>query len=337
MAIQHKFKKGKSLFSTTLVGAISTGTGETIELASVTGLPTDTEITLTLDRIDANGDATPTKMERITGVIAGSYLTDYTRGTDGSTEQAHSVGAVIEYIFNAQDLNDQVDGLLAEHSQAGAHTADVISEKTGAAGVTVDGVKLKDSEVYTDVIKEKTAVTGVTVDGVKLKDDDVYADQIFEKTSGAGIEFGHPWKSSAQPCFAVTKDDAQVITKATFTKLQLNDEEFDQGSNYDAVTNYRFTVPTDSDGKYVFHATASIAALADTKLFIIALYKNGSEVRRGHQTYVGGAGTHLHSVSALLDLVATDYIEVWIYHGDTVNRSTDATAEVNHFQGWKVA
>lgn len=47
---------------------------------------------------------------------------------------------------------------------------DTISEKTTDAGVTVDGVLLKDSEVTTDVIKEKTSAAGVTVDGLKIKD-----------------------------------------------------------------------------------------------------------------------------------------------------------------------
>jgi RNase P/RNase MRP subunit p29 len=47
---------------------------------------------------------------------------------------------------------------------------DTVAEKTAAAGVTIDGVLLKDSEVTTDVIKEKTSAAGVTIDSVVLKD-----------------------------------------------------------------------------------------------------------------------------------------------------------------------
>jgi hypothetical protein len=47
---------------------------------------------------------------------------------------------------------------------------DTISEETSAAGVTIDGVLLKDSQVTTDQINEKTSAAGVTVDGVLLKD-----------------------------------------------------------------------------------------------------------------------------------------------------------------------
>lgn len=131
MAQTHAFRKAKSLFSTTLSAGISTGTGETITPASVTGLPTDTEITLTIDRVDSTGTATPTKMERITGVISAGNLTAYTRGVDGSTEQSHSSGAVVEYIWNADDLNDLVDGILVGHNQDGTHDPAILYDTNG--------------------------------------------------------------------------------------------------------------------------------------------------------------------------------------------------------------
>lgn len=65
--------------------------------------------------------------------------------------------------------------------------ADTISEATSAAGVTIDGVLLKDSAVSTDTISEKTGGSGVTVDGVLLKDSAVSTDTISEKTSAAGV------------------------------------------------------------------------------------------------------------------------------------------------------
>jgi len=121
MAQSNLFRKTKSLFASTLSTGIGTGTGDTITPASVSGLPTDTEITLTFDRVDSTGTATPDKMERITGTISGGSLTSYTRAVDGSTEQAHDAGAVIEYIPNADDINDMVDGILVEHGQDGTH------------------------------------------------------------------------------------------------------------------------------------------------------------------------------------------------------------------------
>ena len=93
--------------------------------------------------------------------------------------------------------------ILAEHSSAGAHTTDVINEKTGAAGVTVDSVKLKDggfvcadgSTGEVDTINEATVNAGVTTDGVLHKDGGVVladgatleADIVNEATAAAGV------------------------------------------------------------------------------------------------------------------------------------------------------
>jgi hypothetical protein len=130
-------KKYKSLFSTTLSTGIGTGTTDTITPATVTGLPTTTGITLTFDRIDSAGVATPTKLERITGVISAGNFTSYVRAKDGTTEQAHTANAVIEMVWNAQDWNDLVDWGLVEHTQLGVHTnALVTTLKASAAEVT---------------------------------------------------------------------------------------------------------------------------------------------------------------------------------------------------------
>lgn len=120
-----KLKKYKSLFSTTLSTGIGTGTSDTITPASVAGLPTDTLITLTFDRVDSGGSATPTKLERIQGIVSGGNFTSYTRGIDGTTEQAHTGGAVIEMIWNADDWNDMVDWALVAHNQDGTHAASI--------------------------------------------------------------------------------------------------------------------------------------------------------------------------------------------------------------------
>lgn len=65
--------------------------------------------------------------------------------------------------------------------------ADIIAEITSGAGVTVDGVLLKDAQVSTNTINELTAAAGVTIDGVLLKDSEVKTDTVIEKTSAAGV------------------------------------------------------------------------------------------------------------------------------------------------------
>jgi hypothetical protein len=129
-------------------GGVESGTVTTVPLASTTNLPTETAIMITIDRVDANGVLTPDKEEGIIGVVSGDNLSSCIRGVEG-TAQAHSAGAVVEVLWTARNVNDIVDAILAEHSQSGAHTTDAINEKTEDAGVTVDGVLIKDGKVAT--------------------------------------------------------------------------------------------------------------------------------------------------------------------------------------------
>jgi hypothetical protein len=60
----------------------------------------------------------------------------------------------------------------------GTVATDTVAEKTAAAGVTIDGVLVKDGGVtlvaatalVTDTISEVTAANGVTIDGLSVKD-----------------------------------------------------------------------------------------------------------------------------------------------------------------------
>ena len=100
-------------------------------------------------------------------------------------------------------VNEATDGAetMATLTATSSVITDTISEYTAAAGVTIDGVLLKDSTVKTDTIIEKTAATGVTIDGTLLKDAGITAtgvstfsdatgvttDTITERTAAAGV------------------------------------------------------------------------------------------------------------------------------------------------------
>ena len=175
-----KFKKlARKWVGSIGAGGVADGTVTTIPLSSSSGLPTDTAVVATIDRVDANGIATPSLEESVVGVVSGNNLVTCTRGAEG-TAQAHSAGAVVEVLFTNKVWGDLIDGILAEHSQAGAHTTDTINEKTEDAGVTVDGVKHKDGQVYTDQINEKTDAAGVTIDGLKIKDGSIPAFKVLQ-------------------------------------------------------------------------------------------------------------------------------------------------------------
>lgn len=134
-------RKSKSLFSTTLSTGIGTGTSDTLTPATVTGLPTDTAITITIDRVDSAGVSLGSQVERIIGVISGGNLTSYTRAIDNTTEQAHAGGAVIEMVWNAEDWNDMVDWALVSHNQSGyLKTNAITSSMITASNVTASKI-----------------------------------------------------------------------------------------------------------------------------------------------------------------------------------------------------
>jgi hypothetical protein len=92
------------------------------------------------------------------------------------------------------------------------------------------------------------------------------------------------------------------------------------------TTNKKF-LPT-VGGLYRFTARANLVSLAADKEFILMLYKNGSEARRGIRMLGAGAsaspGGEVNGVIRLNG--STDYVEVWMYNGDSSARDVEAVA-----------
>ena len=78
---------------------------------------------------------------------SGSSLTVVTRAILGSSAVGHDSGATVSAILTDWQWDKVIDAILAEHSDAGAHTVDTIAEKTAAAGVTIDGLLIKDGGI----------------------------------------------------------------------------------------------------------------------------------------------------------------------------------------------
>lgn len=124
-----KFKKAKRRFSTTVdVSGFAQG-ATTLNLTTTTGLDTDTAITLVVDP----GLATE---EVITGVVSGSDVINCVRGKEGTTDQAHTAGAVVTMYFTETHWDDLIDGVLVEHNQNGTHGA-ITATSVSVGGVSV--------------------------------------------------------------------------------------------------------------------------------------------------------------------------------------------------------
>jgi hypothetical protein len=127
-ASTDKFIKGARRWSGQIGGGgVADGVVDVIPLVSAIGLPTDTAVEITIDRVDANGAATPSKEEVIRGVVSGSNIINAVRGVEG-TPQAHAAGAVVEVKLTSDQWNRMVDGIAAEHGQDGSHKSSIFNK-----------------------------------------------------------------------------------------------------------------------------------------------------------------------------------------------------------------
>lgn len=127
-----------------------------------------------------------------------------------------------------------------------------------------------------------------------------------DSTTATGLKWAAPAASSG-PAFAVYRNtSAQSISGSTWTKAQLQTEEFDTAGNYDPTTNYRFT-PTTA-GYYQINLTLSIYPSSRA---MCAIYKNGTSYKlfsdqiASADQIAGGGGAVVYMNGT------TDYIEAY--------------------------
>lgn len=132
-----------------------------------------------------------------------------------------------------------------------------------------------------------------------------------------------------QPAFSAF-GNAQTVSNTTWTKVVLQNEEFDTNSNFDSGTNYRFT-PTVAG---YYQITGSVYYGTTTGGTTVSIYKNGSEFKRGSQNAgVSGGGSQSY-VSALIYFNgSTDYVEFYLYQNSGGSVTTNGGAALQYFQG----
>ena len=126
------------------------------------------------------------------------------------------------------------------------------------------------------------------------------------------------------PAFSAYQSSAQALSTNTYTKVQLQSEEFDTNGCFDSTTNYRFT-PTVA-GYYQINGGTYVGGNA-----LIGIYKNGSEYKRGAQ--IGAAGTMAQLIVSSIVYFngSTDYVELWAYTGSA--NSLTASSVNTYFNG----
>lgn len=150
---------------------------------------------------------------------------------------------------------------------------------------------------------------------------------IIDGTNGITGVTGSAALTLAGPAFSAYGSALQSVATATYTKIAFNTKEFDTNTNYDAVTNYRFT-PTVA-GYYQVNAIASFAA--GVGVGYVAIYKNGSAFKTVGDT-LNATSTVSFPNSALINFNgSTDYIEVFVYQTTGSNLNCGSASQVQAF------
>jgi len=127
--------------------------------------------------------------------------------------------------------------------------------------------------------------------------------------------------------FRVYRTAAFSTPNNTTGKLLFDTKSFDTGTNFDVVTNNRFTTPV--AGFYHFDAKVSYA----NQNAYLMIYVNGVEVSRGPQ--IVGTAVLGAMVSDTLQLAASDYVEVFLFSAAV---STGSTGSNNtYFSGFLIS
>lgn len=113
---------------------------------------------------------------------------------------------------------------------------------------------------------------------------------------------------AAAPMFSAYNSAMQSVTKATYTKVTLDTEEFDTNNNF-ASSRFTPTVP----GYYQING--QVYGYGTTTATVIAvLYKNGSAYVYGSFAAANSSTNAVSTVSTVVYMNGTtDYIELWGY------------------------
>jgi hypothetical protein len=159
-----------------------------------------------VDRIDSNGNATPTKREycSFTGV-SGAGISGITKNADGSgTDQEHAAGAIVEFVADVlwgKSIRDtfEVDhGADGTHNKTGSDT-DLVSGTAGttdytakwnADGDLVEGFEMLDEDAMTSNSATKLASQQSIKAYVDAGDNQVVGINFLIDGSGAAITTG---------------------------------------------------------------------------------------------------------------------------------------------------
>ena len=190
---------------------------------------------------------------------------------------------------------------------------------------TVTAAKLND-----DIISGQTALTSAPDDTDEL----LISDGGTIKRIDVSLVGG-----KNTPSFLVTKTSNQSISNTTNTVVTWQQEVNDSDN---AFASNKFTVPSGKGGLYFLNTQLRFNSMSDGNEIQIAFKKNGAyEFNDGnanqyivHNMELGGAASIYFQNTAMVNLSASDYIEVAVYHN--YGSSRDINYTYSRFSGFRI-
>ena len=213
-----------------------------------------------------------------------------------------------------------MDGNYPNWEAGGAGSGDVTSSANitdhsivrgdgGAKGVQDSGIIIDDSD-------RVTGVTQLTINQTDTASSFYVQDggtDIMEIYDGGIIDM--PKQSKARVYRATS---SQPVASGVFTKVQFNAANYDIQSEFDIITNYRFTAK--KKGYYLISASLRYSASVANKFFMVNIYKNGSSYSRDVEQ-TAFADELSPNVVDIIFLDIDDYIEIYAYHNAGTNQN----------------
>jgi hypothetical protein len=169
-----------------------------------------------------------------------------------------------------------------------------------------------------------------------------YTTNIFNLTDAGALSVPIPYQVAGKqavngPAFsAYPTSPAQTITSGSQQRVNMGNEVYDTANCYDAP-NGRFT--PNVEGYYQLEATVRIDGSSGTGEYMIIIWKNGAEYKRG----TNGSGTEIGASFFPLQVScqayangSTDYFEVYVQQTSGSNRTVSPFEQISYFQGMMV-
>lgn len=225
-----------------------------------------------------------------------------------------------------ETLGDSIDASLVDLK--GGTTGQVLAKASGTdmdfTWTAVDPLVILDAkgDLITATAADTPARLAVGTNGQVLTAD---------STASTGIKWATPASGGSTFVGAlVTKSASQSISNATAANVTWNLETFDTNGFHDNSTNNtRMTIPTGYGGKYAWSTTIGWGIASESGNKTIDIRKNNATIF--YNEYEPAAEVDFINLSGIIDLVATDYLEVRVrqtsggavnVHGDDYNATT---------------